>query len=148
MAVPLISDLELRRRFQSGDRIIARSAIDIPSDKQKAIARAISKSAGADVRLLFVNCARLIVTLDLPDGGCIPLANPSHVRDIQRGSVVNMQCSAVYIPDDSIMNVTIIDRICVLDAYSMYNEFRRWSGDKCEVSIYNGVVGPSGMARA
>lgn len=138
---PLLSDIPAHKtKFEAGDRVLARVSVALNASQYRNLKRAITKFAGADVRVLIVNCLQtVIVHVDRVTEKRSQLAGPtdSAYHDPAVG-VANLNCSKVELkPDDRLF--VFVPRIASEPQRDMIRRWvKEWAGKDIEVIVQEG----------
>ena len=132
MTNPLISDIQLQKEFQPGDRILAKVNQLLTAQQIKNIDRGVKKMTREDVRVLVVN--QLTTTIWVERDGAFEgyLTQQKTALGVITADalpqIAQVSCSKI----DLLSN----DRLCVLVYQGRGNneeDLRRWAGQDVEV---------------
>jgi len=140
---PLLSDIHpTKTKFNAGDRILVRISVNVSSDQQNSLKRAINKYAGNDVNSLIINCMEFgLLRLRL---GEVPhrltgLEDRQH-QPIALG-VANLKCSKIEFQDNDQLVVYVFSGIgSELQKKQIHKWIREWTGKDVEVIVKEGKL--------
>lgn len=101
--IPKLDEIQLRQKYDSGDRIIIRTSEDLSFGRMESLKRSISKSFNEPLRVLTVNCLRM--EINLKRGSYVE--NLAGVSDFQNKSpvpgTINVSCGKIKLePQDQV----------------------------------------------
>ena len=142
-ARPTLSDLPTTKRFQAGDRILARVSVDLTKDQHDRICRTIQRWARAEVDVLIINCLKVsLLWRQVEHQAETILGRPTAiVNSTPDLGVANLDCSVVNFEAGDQLVVTVFRLDSNLQRDTIKSWIQRWAGQGVEVIVQAGLYG-------